>query len=129
MEIAIKDEALSGISYEVMSLFFNTELVTVKEVITQRVLKEVGAYNQKLDGVFTGLVQPTDAEKIINAYKVKPKKAIDAKRQVNIAIEAFEKNGFFVLVDDKQFEHLDDEIIVAKTTSICFVKLTPLVGG
>ena len=129
MEIAIKDETLSGVSYEVMSLYFKTELVSIREIITQRVLKEVGAYNQKLDGVFSGLVQPADAENVLNAYHVKPKKPIDAKRQVEIALDAFQRNVFFVLVDDKQFEHLEDEIIVANTTSISFIKLTPLVGG
>ena len=129
MEIAIKDETLSGVSYEVMSLYFKTELVSIREIITQRVLKEVGAYNQKLDGVFSGLVQPADAEKVLNAYQVKPKKPIDGKRQVEIALDAFQRNVFFVLVDDKQFEHLEDEIIVANTTSISFIKLTPLVGG
>lgn len=45
MEILIKDETLAGKTFDVMSLLFNTELVTVREVITQRVLKEVGAYN------------------------------------------------------------------------------------
>lgn len=73
---------------------------------------------------------PTEAETTLNGIKVKPKKhLIDAKKQVEVAIEAFSRNGFFVLVDDKQFEHLEDEIIVEKTTSISFVKLTPLVGG
>ncbi len=129
MEIAIKDETFAGKTFDVMSLIFHTELVTVREVITQRVLQEVGRYNQQLTGVFNGLVQPAEAEKVLNGYKLKPNKAIDAKKQVEVAIEAFSRNGYFMLVDDKQFEHLDDEIIVANTTSISFVKLTPLVGG
>jgi hypothetical protein len=129
MEIAIKDETFAGKKFDVMSLIFNTKLVTIREVITQRVLQEVALYNQKLSGVFNGLVQPTDAEKLLNGYKLKSNKPIEAQKQVAVAIEAFSSNRYFILVDDKQYNSLDDEIVVADTTSISFVKLTPLVGG
>jgi hypothetical protein len=129
MEIAIKDETYSGKKFDVMSLIFNTQLVTLREVITQRVLQEVAIYNQKLSGVFNGLVQPIDAEKLLDGYKLKSSKPIDAQKQVAVAIEAFSSNRYFILVDDQQHDNLDDEIVVADTTSISFVKLTPLVGG
>jgi hypothetical protein len=41
----------------------------------------------------------------------------------------FEKNGFFVLVGDKQAESLDQEFDVKVDTEVSFVKLVPLVGG
>jgi len=129
MSISIVDETLSGNASEAMKLIFNTELITVKEVIARRVTAEVENYNLKLTGFFNGLVEPTNAEKILNGYQLKPRQPIDAKKQIEIALDAFQKNGFFILVDNKQFEQLDDEIIVANTTTISFVKLTPLVGG
>jgi len=129
MSISIVDETLSGNTSEAMKLIFNTELVTVKEVIARRVTAEVESYNLKLTGFFNGLVEPSNAEKVHNGYQLKPRQAIDAKKQIEIALDAFQKNGFFMLVDNKQFENLDDEIIVANTTTISFVKLTPLVGG
>jgi hypothetical protein len=129
MSISIVDETLSGNASEAMKLIFNTELITVKEVIARRVTAEVESYNLKLTGFFNGLVEPTNAEKILNGYQLKPRQPIDAKKQIETALDAFQKNGFFILVDNKQFEHLDDEIIVADTTTISFVKLTPLVGG
>ena len=38
-------------------------------------------------------------------------------------------NGFFLLVDDRQIEDLDEEVVVTVESTISFVKLVPLVGG
>ncbi len=129
MSIAIVDEKITGEISEVMQLIFNTELVTVREVIARRVALEVENYNKKRTGFFTSLVEPSHTEKLLNGAQLKTRQSIDVDKQIAVALAAFEKNGFFILVDNKQFEHLDDEIIVAKTTTISFVKLTPLVGG
>ncbi len=45
------------------------------------------------------------------------------------ALEAFDRNGFFVLVGDKQAGSLDQEFEVKVATEVSFVKLVPLVGG
>jgi glutaredoxin 2 len=129
MQIAIKDETASGKTFDVMSLIFNTKFITVRDVITERVTQEVAIYNRKLSGVFNGLVQPTHAEASLNGYKMKAATPIDANKQIDTAIEAFSRNRYFILVDDKQADSLDDEIVLAATTVISFVKLTPLVGG
>jgi hypothetical protein len=49
--------------------------------------------------------------------------------QYQKAIEAFEGNGFIVLVDDYQVQELEDEIALRPETSVTFLKLVPLVGG
>ena len=54
---------------------------------------------------------------------------VDWEAQFARACEAFERNGFFVLVDDRQVEALDDEIELKLDTVVSFVKLVPLVGG
>jgi len=41
----------------------------------------------------------------------------------------FERNGFFVLVGDRQVTNLDDPVSLTGNPEISFVKLTPLVGG
>ncbi|WP_291787790.1 hypothetical protein [Maribacter sp.] len=46
-----------------------------------------------------------------------------------VALDAFQKNGYFILIDNKQAEDLEQEVLVSKTTEIAFVKLTQLVGG
>ncbi len=129
MTIAIKDENFSGSIIHEINLDFQQENVTVRDIITQRVIHEVENYNQKLPAYFNGLVEPSDAEKTINGFKLTTRKMIDAEKQVYVALDAFTKNGYFLLIDTVQSESLEQEVFLKSTTSISFIKLTPLVGG
>lgn len=129
MTIAIKDENFSGSIIQEINLYFQQENVTVRDIITQRVIHEVENYNQKLPAYFNGLVEPSDAEKTINGFKLTTRKMIDAEKQVYVALDAFTKNGYFLLIDTIQSESLEQEVFLKSTTSISFIKLTPLVGG
>ncbi|MET4108354.1 hypothetical protein [Hymenobacter sp. UYP22] len=75
------------------------------------------------------LVQPTELEKVLNCYRLRPQELIDAEQQVYHALEAFQQNGFFVLVNDRQVESLDEEVWLGSGATASFLKLTPLVGG
>jgi hypothetical protein len=46
-----------------------------------------------------------------------------------LAKRAFYTNGFILLVDDRQVDELDDEIVIRPDTTVTFLKLVPLVGG
>jgi tRNA splicing ligase len=130
MVITIKDETFGGKVLRELDLNFRTESVTVREIISERVLQEVESYNSKLPEYFNGLVEPSDAEKTLNGYKLhNNKKLIDGEKQVYTALDAFQKNGFFVLIDNTQAETLEQQVQLKFDTSISFVKLTPLVGG
>jgi len=129
MLIAIKDETFAGDLLNEIELEFASELVTVKDIIEARVLEEVRRYNDKRPEFFNGLVEPSDAERTLNGFKLKNKRAVDAEKQVYIALDAFTRNAFFMLVDDRQAETLEEEVRLSKSTRISFVKLTPLVGG
>ena len=129
MLITIKDENFAGKVLRELNLDFTTESVTVKDIIIKRVQQEVEVYNQKLPEYFNGLIEPSEAEKTINGYKLKPKKLIDVEKQVYIALDAFQKNGYFLLIDNIQAESLDQPVLLHQATVISFVKLTPLVGG
>ena len=129
IQIAVRDEDFAGkVLHEVM-IGFSTQTVTIKEIIEARVRAEVNAYNKKLPDYFNGLIEPTDAEKTLNGYKLRSKKPIDAEKQVYVALDAFQKNGFFVLVDNLQLISLEQLVRLTEKTHISFVKLTPLVGG
>ncbi|MEU5398762.1 hypothetical protein ABZ348_05615 [Streptomyces sp. NPDC005963] len=45
------------------------------------------------------------------------------------ALEAFGRNGFLVLVGERQITELDEVVRLAETTEVTFLKLVPLVGG
>ncbi|WP_075342354.1 hypothetical protein [Tenacibaculum agarivorans] len=124
--IIIKDEALSGDILNEITLKFKNEYITVAELIKARVTVEVEKYYKSSEIYRNGLVLPTNLEMRLNKKKA-PK--IDIEEQVYIALDAFQKNGFFILVDNEQVENLEQQILVDETTSISFLKLTPLVGG
>jgi hypothetical protein len=127
--LTIHDETASGQKTNTFTLACLTERMTVRELLRARIYQEVQDYNQKEPEYFRGLIEPTDAERVLNGYKLKTRRKIDWQQQYQRALEAFERNGFFVLVGDKQAESLDQEFEVAVDTEVSFVKLVPLVGG
>jgi hypothetical protein len=129
MVLTIKDETFAGKILNEVQIEFASEVVTVKDIIAARVEKEVLLYNNKLPEYYNGLIEPSDAEKTLNGYKLKNKRPIDAEKQVYVALDAFMKNGFFVLIDNLQAESLEQEVPLRKDTVVSFIKLTPLVGG
>lgn len=103
--------------------------MTVRELLRARIYQEVQDYNTRQPEYFRGLVEPTQAERTLNGYRLRERRKLDWQEQSRRAVEAFERNGFFVLVGDKQAERLDDEFEVKVDTEVSFVKLVPLVGG
>ncbi len=129
--LTIQDETATGNVLSRLELEISQEMLSVRELIARRVQQEVATYNAAQTGVFRGLIQPTDSERVLNgaSYRLRHTKAIDAEQQVYRALEAFQTNGFFVLVNDRQVETLDEEIWLGEGATASFVKLTPLVGG
>ena len=127
--LALRDETTSGRTLHEWSLEFLTERITVRELIRSRVYQEVQDYNLRSDDAYLGLVTPADAEIALNGSKKLKRRDIDWKAQVERAQQAFVANQLLILVNDKQAETLDDEIVVKADTQVTFVKLVPLVGG
>ena len=50
-------------------------------------------------------------------------------RMIEAAEQGFLRNRFFILLDDRQAEHLDDQLELDKTGKVTFLQLTPLQGG
>ncbi len=129
MILTITDETFSGTVTNEIKIEFDQVEITVKDLIEQRVSQEVAKYNNRLIEKFNGLIQPTEKENLLNAISKKEFRMIDGEQQVYIALDAFQKNGFFVLVDDKQVESLEERIQLRSMMKVSFIKLVPLVGG
>lgn len=129
--LTLRDETATGDVLRERTLDFLDENITVRELITRRVQEEVREYNRAAakDAVFTGLVQPSDAEAALNGWRLRQKRELSWERQRDAALTAFEANGFFILVGDRQVESLDERIRIQLGTEVSFVKLVPLVGG
>jgi hypothetical protein len=130
MQVCVRDETPSGQGLWELSLEFLSESITVRELLRERVHHEVREFNRQQDRlVFNGLVQPEDAERTLNGSKLKAHRPIDWEAQLKLAVEGFSTNAFFILIDNRQAESLDEEFIVGPQTTVSFIKLTPLVGG
>lgn len=127
--LTIHDETTSGERRQSLTLHLPEPTITARELIRARVFEEVKAYNETLPERFLGLVQPTDAERELNGFRIKKPRKLDWHEQSQAALEAFGRNGFLLLVDDRQIESLDEEIRVRPETRVTFLKLVPLVGG
>ena len=127
--LTVYDENAFGTKSNALTLDFLTERITVRELIRERVYEEVRQYNASKPEYFRGLVQPTDAEATLNGYRIRERRKVDWEKQYERAIESFRRNGFFVLVDDRQVDSLEDTIEVKPGTQVSFIKLVPLVGG
>lgn len=127
--VSFVDETTAGERGDAWHLEIFEERLPLREVIRRRVFQEVAEHNAKGGEVFRGLVQPTGTERTLNGFKLKQPRRIDPEEQATRAVEAFSRNGFIVLVDDRQVEELDVVVELARGTRITFLKLVPLVGG
>ena len=127
--VTVYDETTSGGRTNELTLEFLDERITVRELIRSRVYQEVTEYNARMPEYYRGLVQPTDAERALNGYRVRERRKLDWEAQYQKAIQAFQGNGFMILVDDRQVVELDAEVELRHDSTVTFLKPVPLVGG
>jgi hypothetical protein len=124
------DETSCGTRANELSIEFLSERVTVREIIRSRVYQEVTEHNARQGRAFRGLVTPDLAEQMLNGERLpRTQRRIDWEAQYEQAVRAFERNGFLLLVNDRQLTDLDEEVELRSDTTVTFLKLLPLVGG
>ena len=127
LTLSILDETTAGKRRSAGDFSFDTETLSLRELIRRRVQQEVERFNQSNLQTFQGLIQPGETERILNGVRERP--VLDWEQQYARAIIAFQGNGFLVFVDDRQIIDLDQKIELTTGTQVSFVKLVPLVGG
>jgi hypothetical protein len=129
MRVTIADETASGRETARMLLDDVPRPVLLRDLIRHRVREEVARFNARPGPRFNGLVQPTGSESTLNGYALRHPRRLDPEAQAEAALEAFTRNGFFVFVASRQVDDLDEELTLADTDVVSFVRLVPLVGG
>ena len=127
--VEIKDQSGTGRVAATTVLAGISSRITLRDLVRTRVREEVARYNAGPAPVFSGLVMPEGAEPTRDGFRLPRPRRIDWEAQADRAIEAFERNAFFVLVDDRQVADLDEELELAPESDIRFVRLVQLVGG
>ena len=129
--LTIKDETIYssfGDQY-VFKLWLKSNRLTVRELIRTRVEREVTEHNTQQSDKIRGLLQPQTMEQTLNLARPRKFQPLDWQEQFDKAVEAFQRNGFVILVNEQQVENLDDWIEVQPETEVTFLRLVPLVGG
>jgi len=109
--------------------------LTMGELLAAVVREEVAAFHDRqrerqLDRVMSAGHISTDAATGKVDPGAKPRSpTVDATAAVATATLAFEDGLFFAFVDGRQVENLDAIVHVVPTSSLLFVRLTPLAGG
>ena len=131
--VTIRDQSGAGRVAATITLDGVDSRITVRALIRTRVREEVARYNAELGtgggGTFSGLVMPDGAEPAAKGFRMPAPRPVDWEQQADQAVKAFGRNGFFVLVGDRQVTDLDEVLDLSPSTDIRFVRLVQLVGG
>src|SRR5262245_35860556 len=119
-ELLIRDETTASLGKpeHTFTVHVSGEKISLRDLIRLRVIQEFEKFNSQQPGVCRMLVQQNEAEKTLNGFKFHKPRPVNPDTQYEKAIEAFEGNGFIVLVDDYQIESLETEIVFQPETSI-----------
>ena len=128
MDVLVTDATTTGGDTARLLLQGLPSPLTLRDLIRFRVREEVARHNANPAPRFSGLVRPSEAEADLNGYALS-RRRLDWEVQAETAIQAFERNGFFVFVGDRQVDDLDEELALADNDVVSFVRLVPLVGG
>jgi hypothetical protein len=111
-------------------LSFRVGRVTVREIVRARVTAEVERHNsERQPRKFVGLVRPSEEEQQLNPRRPELPRAIDAERQIEVALEAVRKGRVIILFNGEQVTDIDAPLIVTPVSEARFLRLVPLVGG
>jgi hypothetical protein len=128
-KVTIHDQTPTGQRTHSFTLDFMTPHVTVRQLIRSRVYQEAEDYNATKGPTFQGLVQPTDTDVTPTGFKMNKPRELNWKTQFEKALEAFQRGGFHILLDDKKLDRLDTEVDLNPNAQITFIKHAPVIGG
>ena len=125
--VFIKDTNQAGIIQYQDIYVFNTDTLTTRELIVDRVCQEIEVYNQLKSGYLKGLVQIYVPKK--NQKSIKLPKRLDYEQFYSVALEAFQNHDLSILVNDYPIVGLTTPISLVEATEIAFLKYIPLMVG
>ena len=124
------DQMPGASAVEGPELSFQVGQVTAREIIHARVTAEVERHNNERDPrPFVGLVQPAEPEQQLNPQRPELPRALNAERQIEVALDAVRKGRVIILFNGEQVTDIDAPLIVTPVSEARFLKLVPLVGG
>jgi hypothetical protein len=100
--------------------------ITARELVRHRIEADIEADFANRRSAW--LVTPGDTERALNGERG-PYVQFDVDAYTEVAFQAFERNGFFMIFDGRQVTDLDEVLTVERDSALTFVRLVPMVGG
>lgn len=101
-----------------------SRMLSVRDLIRFRVEREIEARHERDGGC-----RPSDPPTLMDRLAGTPGGRLDAALVAARAHEAFEAGRYFLIVNGRQVETLDETVPLDATNEAVFLRLVPLQGG
>ena len=134
-QLTIKEEVFGTGKINEIPIQFSSERITLSDLIQQKVTAKIKEVNQHIKEKSISPFYKTTQEQVLNQDAILKRFAklkdgtIDAEKACYEALSGFQKNIFFVILDGKQREDLEEELVLTDNSEVRFIQLMPLVGG
>ena len=104
------------------------ERATLRQILTQRLQAEVATYNRERGPKFQGLVQPADAVRYSDGFKMASPRTLD-DAQLFAAVEEAVKAGMVTFrFAQRTFADLDEELDLGEDDQLTIVMRRPIIA-
>jgi hypothetical protein len=126
--LLLRDVSRAGHELSRATLTQLPPVVTLRELVRRRVHAEVAVYNADPGPVYVGFVQPADAIRHSDGFRMRTPRPLDADRFVTAVEEAVAAGVLRFRVGDHEVADLDTEVTVADHAEITAVLERPVVA-
>jgi hypothetical protein len=112
------------------------ESLTLRDLILDIVDTEVSAFRdrqeqQRLPQILTkdAISWGIEKGKITSGDREFAPQTVDLQSAFESAIQAFSDGLYYVFIDDRQYEFLDEKVILRPQSKVLFLRLVAMVGG
>lgn len=126
--LVMRDVSRSGHPLGAASITGLPDRLTLGAVLRARIEGEVGRYNADPGPVYTGLVQPEDAVRYSDGFRMQAPRTLDPGRLVTAAFEAVAAGLVSFEVDGRPVTDLDHEVEPDAVDEIVVILHRPVVA-
>ena len=113
----------------------NETVITLGQLIQLIVQEQVDAFEQRQQDqqlfrvLTTTQIEAGKMNGRIDPAAKKYRQSITVESAITIALQAFEDGLYYVFIDGKQIETIDEPITLSTTSTLKFIRLVALAGG